>query len=65
MATARQPRSVPAHLVPKFSNICVENSGNAAATLERRMMFAATVEAALESVGTESVALWIADSLQW
>lgn len=47
MSAAKQARSVPAHCTPRFSNICVENKGKAAATAERSIMLAATVEAAL------------------
>lgn len=50
MTAARQARSVPAHCTPRLSNICVENKGKPAATAERSMMFAATVEAALVQV---------------
>ena len=51
-------RSVPAHCTPRFANICRENRGNPAATAERSMIFAATVEAALGKV-SESAELWI------
>jgi hypothetical protein len=47
MATDKQPRSVPAHCTPRFSNIWVENNGKPAAKADRSMMLAATVEAAL------------------
>jgi hypothetical protein len=47
MTAARQASSVPAHCTPRFSNISVENKGNPAATAERSIMLAATVEAAL------------------
>ena len=47
MIAARQARRVPAHCTPRFSNIWVENKGKPAATAERSMMLAATVEAAL------------------
>ena len=47
MTAARQPRRVQAHCTPMFSNICREKSGNPAATEERIMMLAATVDAAL------------------
>lgn len=50
MIADRHPNSVPAHCTPRFANICFEKSGNPAATLDRRMMLAATVEAALHSV---------------
>lgn len=48
MRAAKHPRIVQAHCTPKPLNICVENSGNPAAIDERRMMLAATAEAALE-----------------
>jgi hypothetical protein len=48
MTAARHPSKVAAHCTPRFANICFEKSGNAAATAERRMMFAATADAALE-----------------
>ena len=55
----RHPSSVPAHCTPRFANICFEKSGNPAATLDRRMMFAATVEAALHRVSiTSTVAMF-------
>ena len=44
---AKQPSKVLAHCTPMFLNICLEKSGNPAATDERRMMLAATVDAAL------------------
>jgi hypothetical protein len=47
MSAAKHPSNVAAHCTPRFANICFENSGNAAATAERRMMFAATADAAL------------------
>jgi hypothetical protein len=47
MTAARHPSRVPAHWTPIFLNICFENKGKPAATAERRMMFAATVDAAL------------------
>ena len=50
MTAARQARSVPAHCTPSFSNICSENRGKPAATAERSIMLAATVEAALVRV---------------
>ena len=50
MIADRHPSSVPAHCTPRFANICFEKSGKPAATLDRRMIFAATVEAALYCV---------------
>jgi hypothetical protein len=50
MMAARQPSTVAAQLTPKFSNICLEKSGKPAATAERRMIFAATADAALFQV---------------
>jgi hypothetical protein len=50
MTAARQASSVPAHCTPRFSNIWVENRGKPAATAERSMMLAATVDAALVQV---------------
>ena len=47
ISVARQARSVPAHCTPRFANICLEKRGNPAATAERSIMLAATVEAAL------------------
>ena len=47
MIAAKQPSKVQAHCTPMFSNICLVNSGNPAATDERSMMLAATVDAAL------------------
>jgi hypothetical protein len=44
---AKHSRKDAAHCIPRFSNICFEKSGKPAATVERRIMFAATVEAAL------------------
>lgn len=49
MITARQPSRVQAHCTPRFSNICLEKSGNPAAIAERSIMFAATADAALLS----------------
>ena len=57
MATAKQPRSVPAHCTPRFSNIWAENNGKPAATAERSMMLAATVEAALYQMPLAPLAL--------
>jgi hypothetical protein len=54
MIVARQPSKVPAHCTPRFWNICLENSGKPAATIDRRIMLAATVEADL---GGSSVCL--------
>ena len=51
ITTARQPSKVHAHCTPMFLNICFEKSGKPAATEERRMMLAATVEAALDIFG--------------
>ena len=47
MIAARHASNVPAHCTPRFANICREKRGNPAATVERSMMFAATVDAAL------------------
>lgn len=47
MIRARHPRSVPAHCTPRFWNICFANSGNAAPTADRMIVFAANTEAAL------------------
>ena len=46
--SATQPSSVPAQLTPSASNMYVANRGNAAPKRERRMVFAAMAEAALE-----------------
>lgn len=50
ITVARQARRVPAHCTPRLSNIWVENKGKLAATAERSIILAATVEAALEKV---------------
>lgn len=47
MIAAKHPSSVQAHCMPMPSNICVENRGNPAANDDRRMMLAATADAAL------------------
>lgn len=47
ITVAIQASNDPAQCTPRFANICVENSGKLAATAERNMMLAATVEAAL------------------
>ena len=47
MTVATQANSVPAHCTPRFANNCLENNGKPAATVDRSMMFAATVDAAL------------------
>lgn len=49
-AAARQPSSVDAHWMPMFWNICRENRGKLAATMERKKVFAAIAEAALNSL---------------
>jgi hypothetical protein len=57
MAMAKQPRSVPAHCTPRFLNIWVENNGNPAATADRSIILAATVEAALGQKSLATLAL--------
>lgn len=47
MTAPIQPMRVPAHCTPRFWNSCLENSGNAAPTAERRIVFAAKTDAAL------------------
>ena len=47
ITTAKHPSKVQAHCTPMFSNICLEKSGNPAATDERSMMLPATVDVAL------------------
>lgn len=49
ITTAKQPSKVHAHCTPMLWNICFEKSGKPAATEDRRMMLAATVDAALVS----------------
>ena len=51
MIVARQPSKVPAHCTPRFWNICRVNSGNPAATTDRSIILAATVEAELLRIG--------------
>ena len=46
--SATQPRSVPAQFTPSASNMYVANRGNTAPKMERRKVFAAMAEAALE-----------------
>lgn len=50
MITAKQPSRVDAHCTPRFSNICLEKSGNPAAIAERSIMLAATADAALSQL---------------
>jgi hypothetical protein len=47
MIAARQPNKVQAHCTPMPLNICLVKRGKPAATDDRRMMFAATADAAL------------------
>jgi hypothetical protein len=49
-AVAKHPSRVLAHCTPMFSNICRVNRGKLDAKAERRMMFAATADAALQIV---------------
>ena len=60
---ATHARSVPAHYTPRFANICREKRGNPAATAERSIIFAATVDAALSKM-SESARL-CASSICW
>ena len=50
ITTAIHPSIVPAHWTPRFSIICREKRGNAQPIADRRMVFAAIVDAAL-SIG--------------
>lgn len=47
MMAAIQPRSVPAHWMPMFLNICVAKSGKTEPTMDRIMVVAANADAAL------------------
>lgn len=47
-ANAKQPKSVDAHSMPIPLNIWRANRGNPAAVIERRKVFAAIAEAALD-----------------
>jgi hypothetical protein len=47
MTAAIQPRSVPAHWIPRLLNIWRVKSGKQAPTMERIIVFAAKAEAAL------------------
>ena len=48
MTVARQPSNVPAHWIPRLSNICTAKRGKPAPAKDRRTEFAAMTEAALE-----------------
>jgi hypothetical protein len=50
IATAIHPNIVPAHCIPRFSIICLEKSGNAQPIAERKIVFAAMVDAALSLI---------------
>lgn len=56
---ARQPSKVPAHWIPKLLNICRANKGKPAPIADRRIVFAANNDAALDKKGDISRLSWV------
>lgn len=54
ITAAKQPIKVPAHWIPRFWNICLVKSGNPAAKLDRRIILAATADAALSDLSART-----------
>lgn len=54
MIAAIQPSSVPAHWMPMFWNTCVTKSGKTKPTIDRIMVVAANVDAALHTLSQRS-----------